>query len=43
LEDLKVTTFISPQALAVIIPETCKYIYKVRKEEYLKAGIIVFI
>lgn len=35
-EDLKFSTLISPQALGVIIPETCKMIYKGLKKEYLK-------
>lgn len=36
-EDLQYTTIISPQALGRIIPETCDAIYRVLKEEYLKA------
>jgi hypothetical protein len=36
LEDLKLTTLISPQVLGVIIPETCIYIYKFLKKEYMK-------
>ncbi|XP_031340979.1 uncharacterized protein LOC116169088 [Photinus pyralis] len=36
MEDLKFSAIISPQALGKIIPETCKYIYLVLKEEYLK-------
>ncbi|CAH1958474.1 unnamed protein product [Acanthoscelides obtectus] len=34
-EDLKFTT-ISPQALGVIIPETCEAIYKVLRKDYFK-------
>nr|CAI5840130.1 unnamed protein product [Callosobruchus analis] len=36
MEDLKFSAIISPQALGNIIPETCKYIYLVLKDEYLK-------
>lgn len=36
MEDLKFSAMISPQALGKIIPETCKYIYLVLKQEYLK-------
>lgn len=39
LEDLKYSTIISPQALGLIIPETCKYIFQVLKKEYLKVCI----
>ncbi|CAH1961295.1 unnamed protein product [Acanthoscelides obtectus] len=35
-EDLKLTTIISPQALGVIIPETCEAIYKVLRHDYFK-------
>nr|CAI5837492.1 unnamed protein product [Callosobruchus analis] len=35
-EDLKYTTIISPQALGVIIPETCDAIYKVLLKDYFK-------
>ncbi|CAH1963126.1 unnamed protein product [Acanthoscelides obtectus] len=35
-EDLKFTTIISPQALGVIIPETCEAIYKVLRKDYFK-------
>ncbi|KAJ8970712.1 hypothetical protein NQ314_001059 [Rhamnusium bicolor] len=35
-EDMKFTTMISPQALGVMIPHTCKMIYKVLKKEYLQ-------
>jgi hypothetical protein len=35
-EDFKFTTLISPQALAWIIPETCKFIHSVLKEQYSK-------
>lgn len=37
-EDLKFTTIISPQALGVIIPETCDAIYKVLWKDYLKVS-----
>ncbi|XP_026475902.1 uncharacterized protein LOC113381140 [Ctenocephalides felis] len=35
-EDLKFTTLISPQALRVIIPETCEAISKVLEKNYFK-------
>ncbi|CAH2001490.1 unnamed protein product [Acanthoscelides obtectus] len=35
-EDLKFSTGISPSSLCYIIPETCKAIYQVLKETYLK-------
>ncbi|CAH2000985.1 unnamed protein product [Acanthoscelides obtectus] len=35
-EDLKFTTIISPQALGVIIPDTCEAIYKVLRKDYFK-------
>jgi hypothetical protein len=35
-EDLKFSAAISPQALGVIIPESCAAIYEVLKEGYLK-------
>lgn len=38
-EDLKFTTLISAQSLGHIIPETCKAIFSVLKDEYLKVGI----
>ena len=38
-EDLKFSTLISPQALRVIIPETCRAIYKVLQNQYLKVCI----
>jgi hypothetical protein len=41
-KDFKFTTLISPQALGVIIPETCKHIYKVLKKEYWNIRIILF-
>lgn len=37
-EDLKFTTIISPQALGVIIPETCDAIYRVLRKNYLKVS-----
>lgn len=41
LQDLKFTTGISPQALGVIIPETCNAIIQVLQEEYIKVYIHV--
>ena len=35
-EDLKFSAAIPPQALRVIIPETCAAIYEVLKKDYLK-------
>ncbi|GBP33670.1 hypothetical protein EVAR_16706_1 [Eumeta japonica] len=35
-EDLKFTTIISPQALGVIVPETCDAIYKILSKDYFK-------
>ena len=37
-EDLKFSAAISPQALGVIIPETCAAIYEVLKKDYLKVS-----
>jgi len=37
-EDLKFSVAISPQALGVIIPETCTAIYEVLKKVYLKVS-----
>lgn len=37
-EDLKFSTAISPQALSSIIPETCRAIYKVLREDYMKVS-----
>jgi hypothetical protein len=34
--DLRFSAAISPQALSLIIPETCKAIYEEHKEEYLR-------
>ena len=36
--DLRFTAAISHQALSVIIPDTCKAIYKVLSKKYLKVG-----
>lgn len=36
LEDMKFSTIISPQSLGHIIPETCKAIFDVLKDEYFK-------
>ena len=36
LQDLKFSTGISPQALGIIIPETCSAIIQVMQEEYIK-------
>jgi len=38
LKDLKFSAAISPQALGVIIPETCAAIYEVLKKDYLKVS-----
>ncbi|XP_026482678.1 uncharacterized protein LOC113390772 [Ctenocephalides felis] len=40
-EDLKFTTLISPQALGVIIPETCEAISKVLEKNYFKSEVII--
>jgi len=37
-EGLKFSAAISPQALGVIIPETCAAIYEVLKKDYLKVS-----
>jgi len=37
-EDLKFSAGISPQALGVIIPETCVAMYEVLKKDYLKVS-----
>ena len=37
-EDLKFSAAISPQALGVIIPETCAAVYEVLKKDYLKVS-----
>ncbi|KAJ8974707.1 hypothetical protein NQ317_018508 [Molorchus minor] len=34
-EDLKYSTIISPQAMCYMIPETCKAIYNILKNEHL--------
>ncbi|XP_063794791.1 uncharacterized protein LOC134956748 [Pseudophryne corroboree] len=36
LQDLKFSTLISPQAMGLIIPETCKALYTVLKNDYFK-------
>lgn len=38
-EDLKFSTIISPQALRIIIPETCRAIYSVLHKIYLKVFV----
>jgi hypothetical protein len=38
LEDLKISPAISAQALGKIIPETCRAIYSVVKDEHLKVS-----
>lgn len=38
-EDLKFPTRISPQALGKIIPETCRQLYLVLKDSYLKVRL----
>lgn len=35
-EDLNFTTIVLPQALGVIIPETCKAIYIICRKDYIK-------
>lgn len=40
-EDLKFSTLISPQALGVIIPETCVAIYRVLAKDYMKVSEIL--
>lgn len=42
LEDLKFSTGISAPSLSKIIPETCKAIYKVLKNTYLKVRLIYY-
>ena len=37
-EDLKFSTAISPQALSLIVPETCKAIYKVLRDDYMNVS-----
>lgn len=39
LEDLKFSCAISPQALGKIIPETCRAIYEVLKNEFIKVRL----
>ena len=41
LQDLKFSTGISPQALGVIIPDTCAAIIKVMHEEYMKVSFLI--
>jgi hypothetical protein len=41
-EDLKFSAAISPQALGVIIPETCAEIYEVLKKDYLNVSYISY-
>jgi hypothetical protein len=36
--DLKLSTAVSPQALGVIIPETCAAIYEVLQKDYLNVS-----
>lgn len=43
LQDLKFTTGISPQALGIIIPETCSAIIKVLQKDYIKVCLIFYI
>lgn len=38
LEDMKFSVIISPQALSQIIPETCRAIISVLKDEYMKVS-----
>jgi len=37
-EGLKFSAAVSPQALGVIIPETCAAVYEVLKKDYLKVS-----
>jgi hypothetical protein len=37
-EDLKFTTGIAAQTLGFIIPETCRVIYEVLKDKYMKVN-----
>ena len=41
LQDLKFSTGISPQALGIIIPETCSAIVQVMQEEYVKVSFLL--
>ena len=41
LQDLKFSTGISPQALGIIIPETCSAIIQVMQEEYIKVSFLL--
>lgn len=38
LEDIKLSTLVSPQALDHIIPETCKAISEVLRNKHLRTG-----
>lgn len=40
-EDLKFSTGISAPALSILIPETCKAIYDVLKDEYMKVTLFI--
>lgn len=42
-EDLKFSVIISPQALSKIIPETCRAIISVLKDQYLKVSNIIIV
>lgn len=42
LQDLKFSTGISPQALGIIIPETCSAIIQVLQKEYMKVRFLSF-
>ena len=42
LQDLKFSTGISPQALGIIIPETCSAIIQVLQNEYMKVRFLSF-
>jgi hypothetical protein len=42
-EDLKFSAIISPQALGKIIPGTCKAIYSVLKNEYMKVNCLLYL
>ena len=41
LQDLKFSTGISPQALGLIIPDTCSAIIQVLQEEYMRVSFLL--
>lgn len=42
LQDLKFSTGISPQALGLIIPDTCSAIIQVLQEEYMRVSFLLY-